>query len=261
MDDSSDQLNVARPFAAPASQHDASATVLTMDRVAEIMLACNVDYSPGMAAFVRTIEAEVVSRCRAQGGVTSSKPSSTAPTVEVDERAAFEVWASHPVRAEKLPLDRWTTNGGYKDQRTYIAYFAWKGALASRPPAEAAGERLSIDTPEFRKLLSRYLHTLGDEHAEAQANIITHIDSYLAGNTGERERELCATIGAMQAQIDALKGDLAARGAGDTELLDWLEESGHAYTTVSGKWVFSDQPFGNSGMTLREAIAMARQQG
>jgi hypothetical protein len=82
-----------------------------------------------------------------------------------------------------------------------------------------------------------------------------------AETTGERERELCATIGAMQAQIDALKGDMAARGAGDTELLDWLEESGHAYTTVSGKWVFSDQPFGDSGMTLREAIATARQQG
>lgn len=59
---------------------------------------------------------------------------STAP--EVDERAAFEAWARDPIRAEKLPLDRWPTNGAYKDTRTYIAFYGWKSgraALASRP--------------------------------------------------------------------------------------------------------------------------------
>lgn len=77
-----------------------------------------------------------------------SQVPSTAP--EVDERAAFEAWARDPIRAEKLPLDRWPTNDGYKDTRTYIAFYGWKSgraALASRPAvaeqaydlAEAAG--------------------------------------------------------------------------------------------------------------------------
>jgi hypothetical protein len=42
------------------------------------------------------------------------------------ERALFETWARDPVRSEKLPLDRWPTNDGYKDSRTYIAFYGWK---------------------------------------------------------------------------------------------------------------------------------------
>lgn len=51
---------------APASQQEASERVLTMEQVAEIMASCNVAYFPGMAAFIRTVESEVVRRCRAQ---------------------------------------------------------------------------------------------------------------------------------------------------------------------------------------------------
>jgi hypothetical protein len=53
-----------------------------------------------------------------------------------DEREAFETWASDPIRAEKLPLDRWPTNNGYKDPRTYVAFYAWKAGRAalSAPP-------------------------------------------------------------------------------------------------------------------------------
>lgn len=62
-----------------------------------------------------------------------------------DERAAFEQWASNPVRAEKLPLDRWPKNDGYKDTRTYTAFYGWqaRAALASAPVAgEAVAPRL-----------------------------------------------------------------------------------------------------------------------
>ena len=59
------------------------------------------------------------------------------------EREAFEAWARDPIRASKLPLERWPTNGAYKDTRTYIAFYGWKSgraALASRP-AEVGDER------------------------------------------------------------------------------------------------------------------------
>jgi hypothetical protein len=66
-----------------------------------------------------------------------------APQVSVDEREAFEQWASDPVRSDKLPLDRWPTNGGYKDYRTYIAFYGWKSGRAALSPAPAAQQPLA----------------------------------------------------------------------------------------------------------------------
>jgi hypothetical protein len=104
-----DESNVLPPFAAPASQRDAGTTVLTMDQVAEIMRACNVNYSPVMAAFARTLEAEVVSRCRAQGGNTIidhdingkpvylATPANTAPAVQPEMAKHLQARTWQPI--------------------------------------------------------------------------------------------------------------------------------------------------------------------
>jgi hypothetical protein len=68
--------------------------------------------------------------------VESSQPQEPIKA-SADEREAFEKWASDPVRAEKLPLDRWPANDGYKDQRTYATFYGWqaRAALSIAQPA------------------------------------------------------------------------------------------------------------------------------
>jgi hypothetical protein len=79
------QANVLPPFAAPASQHSASVTVLSDDEITQAW-----DSMPGQPGgflksfgywlFARTIEAEVARRFRAQGGITNTESSGRAPT-------------------------------------------------------------------------------------------------------------------------------------------------------------------------------------
>jgi hypothetical protein len=56
-------------------------------------------------------------------------------------------------------------------------------------PASTAGERQSIDTPEFRELLIRLLdaHEDGseDEYKSARTNFIAHIDTWAARSAGD----------------------------------------------------------------------------
>lgn len=55
-----------------------------------------------------------------------------------DERARFEVWASEPFRAEKMPLEM-HPNGAYKDTRSYLIWYGWKARAALCQPAEEGG--------------------------------------------------------------------------------------------------------------------------
>jgi hypothetical protein len=152
---------------------------------------------------------------------------STAPTVEVDERASFEAWW------QERSLKSWQSTllaseygkpmpEGWGDGYKRHARQAWEGraALASRPPAEAAGERMSINTPEFRALILNYMEASAGikGHAMPQwAALIAYIDTCAARSAGTIERNLSATIGAMQADIDQLKADLKeARSGGDS---------------------------------------------
>lgn len=130
-------LHVMPPFAAPAGQLDSPDRVEAINEVAELyghLLAekRNAHAAQGrdrgteyyIADGIRWAIGELDRRCRAQGGVTNSNPSSTAPTVEVDDRAAFEAW---------FAANRF---GGMKDSM----WAAWEGraALASRPAAQEA---------------------------------------------------------------------------------------------------------------------------
>jgi hypothetical protein len=79
------------------------------------------------------------------------------------ERKAFEAWALDPIRASKLPLERWPTNGAYKDTRTYTAFYGWKAgraALASRP-AEVDDE-IPRESNDALIALARYWKLNGD---------------------------------------------------------------------------------------------------
>jgi uncharacterized protein (DUF885 family) len=59
------------PFAAPAGQREASTSVLTDERIDLVIEALKPeDNYPALRRFARAIEAEVASRCRAQGGNT-----------------------------------------------------------------------------------------------------------------------------------------------------------------------------------------------
>jgi hypothetical protein len=53
----------------------------------------------------------------------------------------FETWASDPVRADKLPLEK-HPNGAYKDMRTYLIRYGWNSALKHGRPDQqiAAGQ-------------------------------------------------------------------------------------------------------------------------
>lgn len=55
-------------------------------------------------------------------------------------RPLFEEWASDPIRSEKLPLDKWPDNDGYKDTRTYTAFYGWK---AGYQRGQQAGDALT----------------------------------------------------------------------------------------------------------------------
>jgi hypothetical protein len=84
------QANVMPPFAAPAGQHDAGNEVLSYPEVVQILVSYGafeesqwgpenpLQYhtgKPGAIALVRTVEAEVARRFRAQGGNTSAESS------------------------------------------------------------------------------------------------------------------------------------------------------------------------------------------
>lgn len=132
---------------------------------------------------------------------------STAP--EVHERAAFEAWARDPIRAEKLPLDRWPTNDGYKDTRTYIAFYGWKSgraALASRP-AEVDDEGLpALPAASARAYV---------QNGYRRASVLSGPGEPLF--TAEQFR---------QGQRDAVAADRARRGDGWISVEDRLPEVG-----------------------------------
>ena len=136
-----------------------------------------------------------------------------------DERAAFEAWASDPVRAGKLPLDRWPGNDGYKGHSTYAAYYGWQARASLAAPTQPVAAQPSIDTPEFiLKLDAWYLNS--HNPAEAYANLITYIDlwghgRYIRGYDKRKEEEKsappapaaqpeakAAPVGAPDAQAD-----------------------------------------------------------
>jgi hypothetical protein len=91
------------------------------------------------------------------------------------------------------------------------------------PASTAGGGRQSIGDDEKFIALARYWAPrwqLYEDHENASvksawAALIAHIDTFSARSADKRERELCAKMGAMQAQIDQLNADLAARSAGD----------------------------------------------
>jgi hypothetical protein len=97
----------------------------------------------------------------------------------------------------------------------------------------AGGERQSIDTPEFQSKVGNwsgaalsddeYTRTVGAK--EAWGALIAHIETWAGRSTDERERELRAKMGAMQAQIDQLTEDLVvARSAGDAVPACWCHK-------------------------------------
>jgi hypothetical protein len=66
--------------------------------------------------------------------------------------------------------------------------------------------------------------------------------------------DLRAAIAQQSAYGTPVTNSHASNAGEDTERLDWLEESGHAYTNYDGQWKFSDIPFGAGAASLREAI-------
>lgn len=130
------------------------------------------------------------------------------------EREEFEAWARDPIRAEKLPLDRWPTNDGYKDTRAYIAFYGWKSAraaLASRP-AEVDDEGLP-DLPgsnfcawvQHGKVWNAFPHGVGDKS-------IWDSNRYWTERGFDRE-PLFTAEQYRQGQRDAVAADRARRGA------------------------------------------------
>ncbi|MGZ3349638.1 MAG: hypothetical protein ACXU89_11905 [Xanthobacteraceae bacterium] len=84
--------------------------------------------------------------------LTANVESNTAPTVEVDERTAFEAYMTdHGMICQRV-------GESYHSNEAHNMWMAWRAsarraALASKPPAREAAERQSIDTPAGFKLV------------------------------------------------------------------------------------------------------------
>jgi hypothetical protein len=107
-DEQQDPASVVPPFAAPASQHDAGASVLTNERIKEI---ANANRGPrGLLindiSFARAIEAELASRGRAQGGNTSEETCAKMPcgAVVTNVYEAYEA-GKHSSESAAAPAD------------------------------------------------------------------------------------------------------------------------------------------------------------
>lgn len=93
------QAHVMPPFAAPAGQHDAGASVLTPERIVELFRqnvgnAWN-NETFNCVGFARAIEAEFASRFRAQGGNTSPESNPATPAqAATDEVRDVAEWIS-----------------------------------------------------------------------------------------------------------------------------------------------------------------------
>lgn len=122
------------------------------------------------------------------------------------EREAFEKWASDPIRAEKLPLDRWPTNDGYKDSRTYIAFYAWqtRASLDQAASAEQSDQRqVREDIPEVLADAGRL--SPATEQAPPLPTPDGHIErtgeaAYTAKRIRERDAMWMAKIAAMRSE-------------------------------------------------------------
>lgn len=88
-------------------------------------------------------------RCFGCEGSGQSKFASPAIDAAPDnsQAVAFEQWASDPIRADKIPLDK-HPNGAYSDTRAYLIHYGWKSALKYAAPAiEGPAQAVALSEP------------------------------------------------------------------------------------------------------------------
>ena len=95
------------------------------------------------------MSAEETASAAFSAGVSFARATAPQATVKGDERMGltFEEWASDPVRADKIPLDK-HPNGAYSDTRSYLIAFGWKSALkhgAAVPQAVALTDEQIVE--------------------------------------------------------------------------------------------------------------------
>jgi hypothetical protein len=203
------------------------------------------------------------------------------PSGAADERPLFEAWAEDRWEPQEITMRH---NDAYLPVSLNAAWKAWqaRAALASQTermqsPAvsqkdgAAVDDALSYNASLVRKDIKAAVDLASPAAATASANderaefdklfppatTDMHCDEYDA-LADLRTHQRSAWNAAIKFAALANSGASHAANAGeDTARLDWLEESGHAYRTHSGHWVFSDMPFGKDKVALRDAIDAA----
>lgn len=140
------------------------------------------------------------------------------------EREAFEEWARDTIRAEKLPLDRWPTNDGYKDTRTYIAFYGWKSgraALASRP-AEVDDEGLPVMPAPFRMVMDKWVEG-------------KYVGLFTAEQYRQGQRDAVAAMASRIAHMEAWLKQIATVNAMDYEYQKWARQALSAPSHTTNK--------------------------